>query len=171
MKFPNYNMLRLILVSENQAKLFSKDGRMPIGYMWSKRDIDIIPTLAVLNYIYGEETQWSCQGNHESEICRGYILLSPSHCFPESLMSYIKGTFIIHEVTDDYDMKTLLKTDKNRHMLKSCEDIESEDLLHRNQRFTTILNQWATIEIKKHIKLMKNEYLDKSFNKLFEIYL
>jgi hypothetical protein len=136
--------------------------QMPNGYICPGYDLRLMQPLAVLKYLFGVKTQWSCQGTHKAYKARAaYILLAADEQFPSELVSLMDNAGVKVEIVDDVDIN-LKSTGKNHLNLRSCtnpkELIEIElELL--NEQFLNILNNWAKEKIKENLsKMMKDNY-------------
>lgn len=159
LEIPNYPMLRLLLVSAQRVKVkYPELEQMPRGQICPGYDINLIQSLAVLRYLCGVKTQWSCQGTHKEVISDLYILLAPEAEFPEDLTKQLTSAgFQINEV-DDYDETGY--TGKTRWKLSSCWDRKVKDapLKKLNHKLLGLLDNWAQAKIREHLPRMKDPY-------------
>ena len=160
---PNYVMLRSMVMQAHIIKnKYSELDQMPIGAICPGYDINIMQALAVLKYIYGVNTQWSCQGNHKDDLATSYILLAPNNEFPQPLVTQILNNgFTISQVLD-YD-ENIKETGKFRFKISSCaqKNTSTSELIDLNKLFVRELNTWAEQEIKTHlINMVGNYYND-----------
>lgn len=131
------------------------EDQMPQGYICPGYDVEMMEVLAVLQYLYGIETQWSCQGNHRSgDIYKAYILIAPNNKFPKTLIDILKKNKFYVGYTDDYNDKGE-KTGLTRQVIRSTQI--AKDCKKKNPLFVKALKKWAIKEIKNHIIPMKNK--------------
>lgn len=160
MKKPNYTMLRLCLVYYKAVKKEHPElEQMPKGSINPGYDVDLMQPLAVLKYLCGTSTQWSCQGNHKDGTATAYILLPTGENFPPDLMARLdKNNFYVGQVKD-YD-ENLCETGKFRIKLESSWDkkIKEPELRKANQKLLELLNNWAVEKIRDHLDKMKDPY-------------
>lgn len=158
---PNYPMLRLMIIeSVFIQKKYPELEHMPRGAICPGYDIKLIPALAVLKYLYGVKTQWSCQGNHKDGITTAYILLAPDHELPESLTKALLNAKLKIYPVPDYNEK-VEPTGKTRIKISPItkDDYPSvEDLKDLNTRFMEVLTNWASQQIKSHLPNMTAPY-------------
>lgn len=150
-------MLYLLLADTiSVMKKYPQAEEMPKGYVCTGRDIKLMPTIAVLNYLHGVKAQWSCQGNHKKFRPRpAYLLLPVGEFFPRDLSVLMESNGFFISVIDNYDEQGSL-TSGTRHNLKvdfndSMDDETKEKL---NEKYIRLINQWAIEQINQHIPLI-----------------
>lgn len=161
---PNYTMLRLENLEKNTVKeKYPDSDQMVKPYVFSGYDIKMIEPLSVLKYIYGIETQFSCQGNHKDYLSHAYILLAPHNSFPQELVSRLENSGFILSIVPDViidNKMNFVETSDTREKLWIGKDekITKDNLILKNDIFMKILNEWSTEEIKKHLEFMTDKY-------------
>ena len=164
---PNYTMLRLMIIEAHRVRLRDPSmERMPTGAICPGYDIELMQTLAVLKYVCGIKTQWSCQGNHKQQkTTPAYILLPPGESFPEDLIQLIENAGLAHYTVPDYDSKFGGYTGKTRFNIRSCNIpnlscIKPSKLMELNEKFLSVINNWAREKIIEHLPKMSDPYYE-----------
>ena len=169
---PNYAMLRLRIMETEKIKNHSSDiDQMPKGAICPGFDIQLMQTLAVLKYICGVETQWSCQGNHiNSEPKVAYILLPAGHLFPCDLVELLDRHKLKIKLVKDYDFE-LKETEKIRYIVRSTwnKNIGNEILTQENNNLLTVLNFWSESKIRDHLVHIQNDKYYDDFVRLYRL--
>jgi hypothetical protein len=148
-------MLRLMLIASNTVKIkFPDADQIPNGYICPGYDLRLMQSLAVLRYIFGIKTQWSCQGNHNQTISRAYILLEPENRFPEDLVERILDAGLVVQMVGDIDINGI-DTGRKRQVIRSSSILASkiipEHLEKMNEYLLNILEKWSMEKIKEHL--------------------
>lgn len=144
-KVPNYSMLQFCLVDTNDVKQkFPELDQMPKPHIRPGFDINLMKPLAVLNYICGVDSQWSCQGNHKNGIVTAYILLYSGEYFPLDLLVLLENNNFYIGLAKDYD-EDLNETGKYRINLRSNwnDDVLTKELIKENNKLIKLLDSWA----------------------------
>lgn len=166
-------MLRLILCDTNRVKqTYPEVDQMPKGFICPGFDIELMKPLAVLKYLCGVTTQWSCQGNHKKYLPRtAYILLPTEQQFPADLMAKLESSnFFIGVVDDYYEDGSLKINSKGRHSLRSTwnKNCSESELEFFNSKLLKLLNEWANQKIKEHLVYIKKDPFVKEIEQIYK---
>jgi hypothetical protein len=159
---PNFVMLRLMLVSTMIVQRKYPDlEQMPMGHICPGYDIRMMRPIAVLRYLLGVKTQWSCQGTHKSSPeheGESYILLAPEHSFPDDLIRSLRREgFGMGLVGGDIDenmqstgrLRAKISAEKVGRIVETIDGpIYEASGKTDNAEFLRILDEWAISHIR-----------------------
>ena len=131
--------------------------KMPEGYIFAGCDIELVRPIAVINEVFQNKTQWSCQGHSDSRWDLAYIRFQEGHEAPKELVKRLKEKGFIAGYAQPFNDKPEVKVFIIRafnHDEVSCPNKR----MQKNKEFLKELNEFANLIINPMIsKKEKNE--------------